>query len=83
VETTETTVTITAPIGATTSTLIGPNGTAPGMNFIEQQQKPMNDSSNERAAGLPLLFAGVVLLVVFTVVFVRAWRRKQRSIPNS
>jgi hypothetical protein len=53
------------------------------MNFIEQQQKPMNDSSNERAAGLPLLFAGVVLLVVFTTIFVRAWRRKQRSAPNS
>jgi hypothetical protein len=53
------------------------------MNFIEQQQKPMNDSSNERAAGLPLLFAAIVLLVVFTTVFVRAWRRKQRSTPNS
>jgi len=79
VETIETTVTTTAPNGATTSTLIGPNGTAPGLNFIEQQSKPLNDSSNERAAGLPLLFAGVVLLVVFTTVFLRAWRRKQRQ----
>jgi hypothetical protein len=48
------------------------------MNFIEQQQKPLNDSSNLREAGLPLLFGGIVLLVVFTTVFVRAWRRKQR-----
>lgn len=82
-ESKETTITTTAPTGVTTSTLIGPNGTTPGMNFIEQQQKPMNDSTNERAAGLPLLFAGVVLLVVFTTIFVRAWRRKQRSVPNS
>ncbi|MEJ6511039.1 MAG: hypothetical protein QNL59_03815 [Actinomycetota bacterium] len=78
-ETTDTTTTL----AVTTTTLIGPNGTAPGMNFIEQQQKPLNDSSNMRAAGLPLLFAGIVLLVVFTTVFVRAWRRKQRSTPNS
>jgi hypothetical protein len=78
VETTDTTTTL----AASTTTLIGPNGTAPGMNFIEQQQKPLNDSSNLRQAGLPLLFAGIVLLVVFTTVFVRAWRRKQRSTPN-
>jgi len=76
VETSETSTTIT---GATTSTLIGPNGTAPGLNFIEQQQRPLNDSSNARAAGLPLLAAGVVLLVVFTFVLLRAWRRKQRT----
>jgi hypothetical protein len=53
------------------------------MNFIEQQQKPLNDSSNERAAGLPLFVAGVVLLVVFTAVFLRAWRRKQRATTDS
>lgn len=71
------------PASTTSSTLIGPNGTAPGLNFIEQQQKPLNDSSSERAAGLPLLFAGVVLLVVFTTVLLRAWRRKQRANPAS
>jgi hypothetical protein len=38
----------------------------------------LNDSSSERAAGLPLFFAGVVLLVVFTAVFIRSWIRKQR-----
>ena len=67
-----------AGAAATTSTLIGPNGTAPGMAFIEQQVKPRRDSTGERAAGLPLLIAGVVLLVVFTTMFVRAWRAKQR-----
>lgn len=71
--------TTTPPSSVTSSTLIGPNGTAPGMNFIEQQDKPLNDSSNERAAGLPLLFAGVVLLVVFSTVLIRAWVRKQRT----
>jgi len=68
--------------GTTTSTLIGPNGTAPGLNFIEQQQKPLRDSSGERAAALPLLVAGIVLLVVFSVVFIRSWRRKQRRSPS-
>lgn len=72
---TETSTTIPS---VTSSTLIGPNGTAPGLNFIEQQAPPLSDSSGDRAAGLPLLFAGVVLLVVFTAVFLRAWRRKQR-----
>jgi hypothetical protein len=75
VETAETPTTVP---GTTTSTLIGPNGTAPGLNFIEQPPKVLNDSSSERAAGLPLFFAGVVLLVVFTAVFIRSWIRKQR-----
>lgn len=66
------------PGGATTSTLIGPNGTTPGMGFIEQQVKPFQDSTGERAAGAPLLVAGVVLLVVFSIVFLRAWRSKKR-----
>lgn len=69
---------ITQAPSTTSSTLIGPNGTAPGMNFIEQQAKPLRDSSDERAAGLPLLFAGVVMLAIFTTMFVRAWRRKQQ-----
>lgn len=63
----------------TAGTLVGPNGTAPGMNFIEQQAKPLNDSSNGKAAGLPLFVAGVILLVVFVFVFVRAWRNKKRQ----
>lgn len=70
---------ITESPSTTGTTLIGPNGTAPGMTFIEQQAKPLRDSSNERAAGLPLLFAGVVMLAIFTTMFLRAWRRKQRS----
>ena len=74
----ETTVTTLGPVVSTTSTLIGPNGTAPGLAFIEQQSKPLEDSSGARAAALPLLVAGIILLVIFTTIFVRAWRRKQR-----
>ena len=48
----ETTVTTLGPVVSTTSTLIGPNGTAPGLAFIEQQSKPLEDSSGERAAAL-------------------------------
>lgn len=48
------------------------------MAFIEQQVKPRSDTTGERAAGIPLLVAGVVLLLVVTTVFVRAWRAKQR-----
>ncbi len=67
----------------TPSTLIGPNGTAPGLGFIEQQVRPLQDASSERTAGVPLLLAGVVLLVVFTAVFVRSWRSKQRRATRS
>jgi hypothetical protein len=68
----------TAP--STTSTLIGPNGTAPGMNFVEQQSKPLNDSSDGRSAGLPLAIAALVLLVVFTTVFLKG-RRARKARP--
>jgi hypothetical protein len=74
----ETTVTTTDSVVSTTSTLIGPNGTAPGLSFIEQQSKPLEDSSGEGTAALPLLAGGIIFFVVFTTIFVRAWRRKQR-----
>lgn len=70
--------TTTLPGGSTTSILIGPNGTAPGLGFVEQQVKPRSDTTGERAAGAPLLFAGVVMLAVFVVLFTRAARAKRR-----
>jgi len=57
---------------ATPSTLIGPNGTAPGMNFVEQQQRVLNDAQPGRAAGAPLAIAALALLVIFTVILLRA-----------
>jgi hypothetical protein len=74
----ETTVTTIDSVVSTTSTLIGPNGTAPGLAFIEQRSKPLEDSSGEGTAALPLLAGGIIFLLVFTTIFVRAWRRKHR-----
>lgn len=63
----------------TTSTLIGPSGTVPGLGFVEQQVRPRQDASGERAAGVPLLVGGVVMMAVVLAVFYRAWRARQRS----
>ncbi|MBU3702370.1 MAG: hypothetical protein FGM58_10040 [Acidimicrobiia bacterium] len=63
----------------TTSTLIGPNGTVPGLGFIEQQVRPRQDASGERAAGVPLLLGGVVMMAVVVTVFHRAWRVRRRA----
>lgn len=65
--------------GATTTvpvTLVGPNGTAPGMGFVEQQPKPRDDSTTGRGTGLPLAVAALVILVVFTAILVKAWRNR-------
>ena len=56
------------------TTLVGPNGTAPGMGFVQQQQKPVDDSSIGRGAGLPLAIGALILLVVFTFVLLKARR---------
>lgn len=56
----------------TPSTLIGPNGTAPGMSFIEQQERPIIDAQPGRAAGAPLAIAALALLIIFSVIVVRA-----------
>ena len=79
----ETTVTTIDSVVSTTSTLIGPNGTAPGLAFIEQRSKPLEDSSGEGTAALPLLAGGIIFLLVFTTIFVRAWRRKQHRTAQS
>jgi hypothetical protein len=62
----------------TVTTLVGPNGTAPGMGFVEQQQKPVDDSSIGRGAGLPLAIGALIILVVFTFVLLKA-RRARRA----
>jgi hypothetical protein len=58
------------------TTLVGPNGTAPGMGFVQQQQKPVDDSTTGRGTGLPLALAALVILVVFTTILVKAWRNR-------
>jgi len=63
----------------TVTTLVGPNGTAPGMGFVQQQQKPVDDSAIGRGAGLPLAIGALVVLVVFTFVLLKA--RRARRVP--
>jgi hypothetical protein len=71
----------TATTTASPSTLIGPNGTAPGMSFVQQQQKPVDDSSIGRGAGLPLAIGALILLVVFTTIVIKA-RRARAARPG-
>ena len=68
--------TTTAPV----STLVGPNGTAPGMNFVEQMELPRDDSSAGRATGAPLAVGALILLVVFVTILVRARRARKATI---
>ncbi len=58
------------------TTLVGPNGTAPGMSFVEQQAKPVDDSSLGRGTGLPLAIAAVVILAVFVTILLKARRAR-------
>lgn len=60
----------------TASTLVGPNGTAPGMGFVQPQEKPLDDSTIGRGTGLPLAMGALIILVVFTAVLVKAWRNR-------
>ena len=60
----------------TPTTLVGPNGTAPGLSFVEQQAKPVDDSSIGRGAGLPLALAAVVILAVFVTILLRSRRAR-------
>jgi hypothetical protein len=74
------TVTVT-PIGltgttSTTTPAIGPTGTAPGLNFIQPAEPPIDDSTNTDTFGWPLGFAAIILLVLFTSVLLRARRAR-------
>lgn len=71
-----TTTTVVVDGTGTSTTLVGPNGTAPGMGFIQQQEKPLDDSTTGRGTGLPLALAALVILVVFTTILVKAWRNR-------
>lgn len=63
------------------TTLVGPNGTAPGMGFVEQQPRAdtLDDSTTGRGTGLPLAVGALLFLVVFTAVVVRARRARRRA----
>jgi hypothetical protein len=63
----------------TSTTLIGPDGTAPGMGFVQPQAKPVDDSTIGRGTGLPLALGALIILVVFTAVVVRAARQRRAT----
>ncbi len=71
----------TADAGVTVAptTLVGPNGTAPNMGFVQPAPKPVDDSSPGRAAGLPLAIGALVVLVVFLVIVLRAVRARRQT----
>lgn len=62
----------------TVTTLVGPNGTAPGMSFVQPQQKAVDDSTIGRGAGLPLAIGALIILVVFVTVLVKARRARRQ-----
>lgn len=70
-------VRLSQPAGSDT-TLIGPTGTAPELEVLTPPDRPLDDSSPGRTHVLPLFVAGLLLVVVLTVVLVRA-RRARRS----
>jgi hypothetical protein len=61
----------------TGSTLIGPTGTAPELEVLTPPDRPLDDSSPGRTHVLPLFVAGLLLVVVLTVVLVRAQRARR------
>ena len=60
------------------TTLIGPTGTAPGLNFVQPAERPVDDSSNTTTFGWPMGVAMIFLLAVVVVIGLRA-RRMGRS----
>jgi hypothetical protein len=66
-----------APTTGPTTTLVGPEGTAPGMGFVQPQDRPVDDSTTGRGTGLPLALGALIILVVFLAIVVRAARQRR------
>jgi hypothetical protein len=47
------------------------------MGFVQQQQKPVDDSSIGRGAGLPLAIGALIILVVFVTILLKARRARR------
>jgi len=61
------------------TTLVGPNGTAPGMGFVQTQQKPVDDSTLGRGTGMPLAIGALIVLAVFVTILLKARRDRRPS----
>mgnify|MGYP003498402591 CR=1 FL=1 len=66
-----------SPTTAPTTAVIGPEGTAPGMGFVQRQAHPVDDSTTGRGTGLPLAIGALIILVVFLAIVVRAARQRR------
>jgi hypothetical protein len=65
---------LTIVLGQTSSTVVGPTGTAPGVSFVEQAEPPVDDSSNTGTFSWPMGVAMLFLLAVVVVILVRSRR---------
>jgi hypothetical protein len=65
---------LTIVLGQTSSTVVGPTGTAPGVSFVEQAEPPVDDSSNTGTFSWPMGVAMFFLLAVVVVILVRSRR---------
>jgi hypothetical protein len=65
---------LTIVLGQTSSTVVGPTGTAPGVSFVEQAEPPVDGSSNTGTFSWPMGVAMLFLLAVVVVILVRSRR---------
>jgi hypothetical protein len=65
---------LTIVLGQTSSTVVGPTGTAPGVSFVEQAEPPVDDSSNTGTFSWPMGVDMLFLLAVVVVILVRSRR---------
>jgi hypothetical protein len=61
-------------LGQTSSTVVGPTGTAPGVTFVQQAEPPVDDSTNTSTFSWPMGVAMLFLLAVVGVIVVRSRR---------
>jgi len=71
------------PTTGATTTLVGPEGTVPGLGFVQPQPRPVDDSTTGRGTGLPLAIGALVILVVFVAILVRAARHRRAPRPGA
>jgi hypothetical protein len=69
-------------LGQTSSTVVGPTGTAPGVSFVEQAEPPVDDSTNTGTFSWPMGVAMFFLLAVVVVILVRSRRGSTAPHPD-
>jgi hypothetical protein len=57
---------------SSSSSVVGPTGTAPGVTFVQQAEPPVDDSTNTGTFSWPMGVAMLFLLAVVVVILVRS-----------